>query len=179
MRNSSRSGVCAVGFARGASEGNEDRLRAQAEEEQARVDALRGRDKGGEKIAQIRREMQKSMENGCGVYREEASMQQTVREMAQLRGRVADLKLEDKSKVFNTEIVAALELQNMVEVAESLAVSAAARNESRGAHTRRDSPTRDDQNFLYHTLCYYDAAGPRLDKKSVTLGTWEPEERKY
>jgi succinate dehydrogenase/fumarate reductase flavoprotein subunit len=76
-------------------------------------------------------------------------------------------------------VVAALELQNMVEVAETLAVSAAARNESRGAHTRRDSPNRDDQNFLYHTLCYFDAAGPRLDKKSVTLGHWEPEERKY
>jgi fumarate reductase flavoprotein subunit len=174
-----RSGIAAVSFAKGASEGSEDRARAQADEEQARIDALRGRDKGGEKISRIRGEMQKTMENGCGVYREEASMQQTVREMGQLRGRTSDLHLEDKSKVFNTEIVAALELQNMVEVAETVAVSAAARNESRGAHTRRDSPTRDDQNFLYHTLCYFDPAGPRLDKKTVTLGKWEPEERKY
>ncbi|MGI9591778.1 MAG: FAD-binding protein [Myxococcota bacterium] len=174
-----RSAVAAVGFARGASEGNEERLREQAREEQARVEALRGRKKGGEKIAQIRGEMQKTMENGCGVYREEAPMQQTVRDMAQLRGRCSDLRLDDESKVFNTEVVTALELQNMVDVAESLAISAAARNESRGAHTRRDAPTRDDQNFLYHTLCYFDPAGPRLDKKSVTLGRWEPEERKY
>ncbi len=174
-----RAGVAAVGFAKAASEGSEERLRRQAEEEQARIDELRGRPNGGEKIAQIRREMQKTMENGCGVYREEAPMQQTVREMAQLRGRCSDLHLEDTSKVFNTEVVTALELQNMVEVAEVLAVSAAARNESRGAHTRRDAPNRDDQNFLYHTLCSFDAAGPRLDKKPVTLGRWEPEERKY
>jgi fumarate reductase flavoprotein subunit len=174
-----RSAVSAVGYAKGASEGNEDRLRAQADEEQARVDALRGRQNGGEKISQIRGEMQKTMENGCGVYRQEDTMQQTVREMAQLRGRCSDLRLEDTSRVFNTEVIAALELQNMVEVAETLAFSAAARNESRGAHTRRDAPTRDDQNFLYHSLCYFDAAGPRLDKKSVTLGHWEPEERKY
>jgi succinate dehydrogenase/fumarate reductase flavoprotein subunit len=67
----------------------------------------------------------------------------------------------------------------MLLVAESLAVSAAHRNESRGAHTRRDAPNRDDQNYLYHTLCYHDASGPRLDRKAVTLGTWVPEERKY
>ena len=103
----------------------------------------------------------------------------TVQAMAQLRGRVADLRLEDESKVFNTEVIAALELQNMVEMAEVLAVSALDRKESRGAHTCRDFPTRDDTNYLYHTLCYHDPAGPRLDKKDVTLGHWEPQERKY
>ncbi len=81
--------------------------------------------------------------------------------------------------MFNTEIIAALELGNMLDVAESLAVSAAHRQESRGAHTRRDYPTRDDQNYLYHTLCHFDPAGPRLSKKDVTLGKWVPEERKY
>jgi succinate dehydrogenase/fumarate reductase flavoprotein subunit len=53
------------------------------------------------------------------------------------------------------------------------------RKESRGAHTCEDYPNRDDQNFLYHTLCYFDPAGPRIDKKDVALGVWEPEERKY
>jgi succinate dehydrogenase / fumarate reductase flavoprotein subunit len=67
----------------------------------------------------------------------------------------------------------------MLDVAASLTVSAAHRAESRGAHTRKDFTTRDDQNYLYHTLCYFDPAGPRLDKKAVTLGKWEPEERKY
>jgi succinate dehydrogenase/fumarate reductase flavoprotein subunit len=77
-------------------------------------------------------------------------------------------------------VIAALELQNMVQVAEILAVSAAHRKESRGAHTCRDFPTRDDSNFLYHTLAHHDGDGPpRLDKKDVTLGRWEPQERKY
>ena len=99
--------------------------------------------------------------------------------VAQLRGRVADLRLEDDSKVFNTELITALELANMVEVAETLAVSAAHRKESRGAHTCKDFTTRNDQDYLYHTLAYHDAAGPRLGKKDVVLGKWEPEERKY
>ena len=67
----------------------------------------------------------------------------------------------------------------MLDVAEAVANSAAGRNESRGAHTRRDATTRDDANFLYHTLCHQDAAGPRLGTKPVTLGRWEPKERKY
>ena len=67
----------------------------------------------------------------------------------------------------------------MLDVAETVANSAARRNESRGAHTRRDSTSRDDANFLHHTLCHRDAAGPRFETKPVTLGRWEPEERKY
>jgi succinate dehydrogenase/fumarate reductase flavoprotein subunit len=123
--------------------------------------------------------MQKSMERGCGVYREASGMQATVGEIARLKERSRDIAVADASKVFNTEIVAALELQNMLEVAEAVAVSAAHRSESRGAHTRRDAPRRDDVNYLYHTLCTHGAAGPRLDKKAVTLGRWVPEERKY
>ena len=99
--------------------------------------------------------------------------------VAQIKGRYADIALDDSSKVFNTELIAALEMGNMLDVAEAVATSAAARNESRGAHTRRDFPKRDDENFLYHTLAYFDPAGPRLDKKDVTLGKWVPEERKY
>ena len=174
-----RAGEEAVRFLAGSNDGNESALRAQGEEEAARLDNLRGRQKGGEKISQIRREMNKTMEEGCGVYREQASMAATVSEIASLRGRVSDLKLEDDSRVFNTELIAALELANMVDVAEAVAISAVHRKESRGAHTCEDYPTRDDENFLYHTLCYFDPAGPRLDKKDVTLGKWEPEERKY
>jgi succinate dehydrogenase/fumarate reductase flavoprotein subunit len=125
--------------------------------------------------------MNRTMESGCGVYREGASMQQAVRDVAELKRRLPEVSLEDSSRVFNTELLAALELENMLDVAEAVASSAASRRESRGAHTRRDAPTRDDRNFLHHTLCYRDAAGgpPRLDKKPVTLGHWVPEERKY
>jgi fumarate reductase flavoprotein subunit len=174
-----RSGRCAVTFARGTGAGNEARMRQLAEEEAARLDTLRGKSKGGETISQVRREMQDAMEDGCGVYREQVSMDTACRNLAQLKGRYADLVLKDSSKVFNTELVAALELGNMLDVAESVAVSAAQRVESRGAHTRSDATTRDDQNWLHHTLCTFDPAGPRIEKKEVTLGHWEPEERKY
>ena len=172
-------GVGAVAFAKQAGAGDEARLRGQAEEEAARIDALRGRKKGGEKITAIRREMTAAMESGCGVYREQSTMAATVSELAVLKGRVSDLRLEDESRVFNTEVIAALELANMLEVAESVAVSASHRKESRGAHTCRDFPARDDQNYLYHTLCYREPSGPRLGKKEVKLGHWEPVERKY
>jgi len=169
----------AIAFAKGSSAGSEPELRRQGEEEAARISALRGKQKGGEKLARIRADLHKTMESGCGVYREQQTMDETVRTVAQLKGRYADIALEDSSSVFNTELVAALEMGNMLDVAEAVAHSAAARRESRGAHTRRDVPKRDDQNFLYHTLCYFDPAGPRLGRKEVTLGHWVPEERKY
>jgi fumarate reductase flavoprotein subunit len=167
-------------FARGSSAGNEDALRTQTEEEAARIDNLRGSQRGSERIAQIRREMNASMEEGCGVYREQASMQTTVDTLMQLKSRVGNLHLEDSSKVFNTELVAALEIVNMVDIAESVANSALTRKESRGAHTCSDYTTRDDQNYLYHTLCYHAGDGrPRMGRKDVKLGHWELEERKY
>jgi fumarate reductase flavoprotein subunit len=174
-----RAGEHAVGYARGTDAGNEDHLRSQVEEEAARVEALRGRQKGGEKLVQIRREMQSALEEGCGVYREQTSMRAAVQTLAQVKGRYADIALEDSSKVFNTELIAALELGNMLDVAEAVAVAAAERKESRGAHACSDFTQRNDQEFLHHSLVYFGAGGPRFDKKDVTLGRWEPVERKY
>ncbi len=174
-----RAGIKSLEFAKGASAGNEAFLGRQTEEEGARIDALRGRRKGGEKISQVRREMQKTMEEGCGVYREQTSMQQTVRTMAQLRGRVSDLQLEDASRVFNTEILTALELANMVDVAETIAIAAAARRESRGAHACSDYKARNDSEFLHHSLVSFSPGGPQLGKKPVTITRFQPEERKY
>ena len=174
-----RAGVEALRYAAGSSDGSEVQLRAQAEGEAARIDQLRGRKKGGEKLAQIRREMQLAMERGCGVYRNQSSMQQTVAELAPLKGRFADLALEDGSKVFNTELLQALELGNMLDVAEAVAVAAAARRESRGAHACRDFPKRNDAEFLHHSMVFFSPAGPRLDKKPVAITRFQPEERKY
>jgi fumarate reductase flavoprotein subunit len=174
-----RSGRAAVAFAQGASAGDAAALRRQGEEEGARIEALRGR-RGGEKLARLRGELAHAMEQGCGVYREQASMDAACRAVAQLKGRWDDVALEDQSLVFNTELIAALELRNMLDVGEAIAVSAARRKESRGAHTRRDFPKRDDANWLHHTLCHFEPSGPpRIGKKPVTLGHWVPEERKY
>jgi succinate dehydrogenase/fumarate reductase flavoprotein subunit len=99
--------------------------------------------------------------------------------MARVKGRFADIALEDSSRVFNTELIAALELQNMLDVGEAVAIAAAERRESRGAHACSDFPARNDREFLHHSLVHFGPGGPRVDKKDVTLGHWEPEERKY
>ncbi len=174
-----RAGVHAAGYVRQGPDGSEATLRRQAEEEAARIATLRGRKKGGERMTPIRSEMNQAMESGCGVYREEGATQAALTQIAQLKGRYADLRLEDDSTVFNTELIQALELGNMLDVAETVAISALHRKESRGAHSRPDHPTRNDQDFLYHVLASFEAGGPRLDRKSVTITRWQPEERKY
>jgi fumarate reductase flavoprotein subunit len=173
-----RSGVAAVEFAKGTAEGEGAPMLEQARAEEARMDALRNK-VGGEKIAHIRRELNLTMESGCGVFREEDSMQATADTVAQLKGRYADIGLQDGSKIFNTELVQALELGNMLDVAEAVAVSAISREESRGAHTRTDFPARNDADFLKHSVIKFSADGPELSYKPVTLTRWQPEERKY
>jgi fumarate reductase flavoprotein subunit len=174
-----RAGIEAVKSVRGASDANEARARAEASEEGARLDRLRGK-KGGERIAGLRGEMNASMERGCGVYREQASMQRTVAEIAQIKSRFPDVGLKDASKVFNTELVAALELENMLDVAQAVAVTAAARKESRGAHACSDFAKRNDQEYLHHSMVFREPDGaPRLGKKAVTITRFQPEERKY
>jgi fumarate reductase flavoprotein subunit len=173
-----RSGEAATEFARGREAPRESALVEQAAAEQARLERLRGKH-GGERIAQIRREMNGAMERGCGVFREEAEMAACVRTMAELKGRYADIGLSDKSLVFNTEVVQALELGNLLDVAEAVALCALQRKESRGAHTRTDYPRRSDQEYLKHTLVNFSPAGPRIDYRPVVITRWKPEERKY
>jgi fumarate reductase flavoprotein subunit len=173
-----RAGESAVAFAAESSEGSEGELVEQAKAESARLDALRGK-VGGEKISHIRREMTSAMESGCGVFREQASMDATVQTLAELKGRYADIGLSDRSRVFNTEVVQAMELRNMLDVAEAVAFAASKRPESRGAHTRTDFTTRNDQEYLKHSMLQFSAAGPELSHKDVTLTRWTPEERKY
>jgi len=166
-------------YAKSVDQGDDKALVEQAKAEAARIDQLRGRQKGGEKLSDIRRKLNEAMEEGCGVYRHQDTMKSCLADVSQLKGRVADLQLQDSSRVFNTEVIAALELDNMVVVAEALSASALSRKESRGAHTCKDYPNRDDKNYLYHTMCTFSPSGPVIGKKDVTLGHWEPEERKY
>ena len=166
-------------FARGSNDGNADVLRRQCDEEAARIDAIRGVKKGGERLSHVRGAMQSALEEGFGVYREQASMRAAVETLAPVKGRFADIALEDESRVFNTELIAYLELGNMLDVAEALALSALDRKESRGAHACSDYPERNDGEYLHHSLAYFAPGGPRLEKKDVALGHWEPEARKY
>jgi fumarate reductase flavoprotein subunit len=150
-----------------------------ASDERRRLDARFLRADGREKIADIREEMQRAMENGVGIYRSRATMEETCKTLRILRARFAHIGLADHDAVFNTELIAALELDCMLDVADAVAHSALAREESRGAHTRTDFPVRDDKRFLQHSLATHTPEGPRITYAPVTITRWPPEERKY
>jgi fumarate reductase flavoprotein subunit len=135
---------------------------------------------GTERIAVIREEMQKEMDAGAGVFRDRDSLSRLARNLGGLRDRFERIKIDDSSRTFNTEIVAALELDFMLEVSTAIAFSALAREESRGAHARRDFPERDDANFLKHTLAFRtNTLAPRLEYRDVKLTNFEPQARSY
>jgi len=137
---------------------------------------------GGETVPELKRELQGIMQNSFGVFREEENMQKGVKQLAELRERIAKAHLPDKSNAFNTARVEALELDNLMEVAEATAIAALERKESRGAHSRYDYPDRDDVNWLKHSL--YFPAEKKLGKRDVnfapkTVDTFEPKVRTY
>jgi fumarate reductase flavoprotein subunit len=151
-----------------------------AEAEQARLaDTFLEKEGAGERVAGIRSDLQKAMERGVGVFRTEESLKEAVEDVRGLRARYQNLSLDDRDRAFNTELVAALELENMLDVAETVVGSALERRESRGSHTRRDYPDRDDERYLKHTLTYSTSEGPRIDYSDVAITRWPPVERKY
>ncbi|MGY4877908.1 succinate dehydrogenase flavoprotein subunit [Vreelandella aquamarina] len=137
---------------------------------------------GGETVPELKAELQDIMQNSFGVFREEKNMQEGVQKLADLRSRIDNAYLPDKSNAFNTARVEALELDNLMEVAEATAIAALERKESRGAHSRYDYPDRDDVNWLKHSL--YFPATKELKKRDVnfkpkTVDTFEPKVRTY
>ena len=174
-----RAGQHAVRAAKQSSAGSEPALVEQAKAEAARLDGIRGRKRGGETVAGVRQALNHAMEEGTGVYREQGPMQKAVADVAALKQRYEQVSLSDTSKVFNTELTAMLELSNLLDVAEAVALAAVNRKESRGAHACRDFPKRNDGAYLHHSLVHFSPAGPRFGTKPVTLGVWTPEERKY
>jgi len=133
----------------------------------------------GERISTLRVEMQKSMEKYVGIYRDENSLIQACKIISDLKKRAENITVEDKDRVFNTDLVSALELGFMLDAAEAIAYSAVPRRESRGAHARTDYPKRDDLIFLKHTLAYRGISEPRIDYMPVTITRWQPEARVY
>lgn len=154
-------------------------LAAQARDEAKRVAALAGTDGGTERIVTLRTEMTRAMEEGTGIYRDEGSLSKACDVLRTLRDRFARIRLDDRTRSFNTELIAALELDYMLDVAEAVAHSALARTESRGSHQRTDHPKRDDVRFLKHTLAYRTDRTPRIDYLDVVITRWPPAERAY
>ncbi|MCH0563912.1 MULTISPECIES: succinate dehydrogenase flavoprotein subunit [unclassified Streptomyces] len=154
-----------------------------AEQVVAQIEQLRG-STGTERVAQLRRELQETMDANVMVFRTEQTIKTAVDKIAELRARFRNVAIQDKGKRFNTDLLEAIELGNLLDLAEVMAVSALARKESRGGHYREDYPNRDDVNFMRHTMAYREVGADgtdsiRLDYKPVVQTRYQPMERKY
>jgi len=155
-------------------------MNAQADEVVARVRGMLQQNSGAESISGIRREMQESLEEGAGIYRDEQGTEAACNKIAELQHRSLRIEVNDKSNVFNTDLQGLLELQNMLDVAECVAEAANARKESRGAHQRLDHVERDDENYLKHSMAHRQAGErPDIDWLDVTITRSQPGKRDY
>lgn len=152
--------------------------REYAGEVQSRLDSILNNDEG-ERAAVLRDEMQKVMNDNVGVFRTDESMQRACDKLAELRERFKNVAVDDKGKRFNQDLMEAIEVGNLLDIAEATAHSALNRKESRGAHSHEDYKERDDDNWLKHTLIFREGDGYRFDYKPVIITEFEPKERKY
>lgn len=135
--------------------------------------------KGGENPYAIKRELREVMDQAAGVYRNAEGMTAGLKKVQALKERFDRISVHDKGAVYNTNLVNAMEVENLLDLAEALLTAALARQESRGAHSRTDFKARDDDHWLKHTLVRYTQKGPELSFKPVNITKWKPVERKY
>ena len=155
-------------------------VEAQVRDEEQRLRELMAKTDGTERIADLRAEMQSTMEESAGIYRTGDTLAAGVETTGRLRQHARHLKLEDRSRTFNTELISALELGYMLELADVILRSAVQRTESRGAHQRSDFPARDDDKFLAHSLAHRTEDGSaRIEYLPVTITNWPPGVRVY
>jgi succinate dehydrogenase / fumarate reductase flavoprotein subunit len=147
--------------------------------EEQRLQALLDRPLNGDRVARIRLDLGKVMNERVQVFRTEDQLKSALEDVRALQQRYAKVGVENKGKVFNTDLLFHIELGFMLEVAEMICMSAIERKESRGAHYRVDFPARDDANWLHHIICSHTPQGPQLGQAPVTITRWEPQERKY
>jgi succinate dehydrogenase / fumarate reductase flavoprotein subunit len=130
-------------------------------------------------VAKIRSELQDSMEENAKIFRSKETLENQTEILSDLRERYKNVTVSDKSKVFNSELLEAIELDYLLDMADTTVASALARNESRGAHSREDFPDRDDTKFMKHSFAFKNGDSVKLEYKYVELGKYEPMERKY
>jgi fumarate reductase flavoprotein subunit len=176
-----RAAISAAEFVRsGARAGNDASLAARAAAAQARIRALFEKTGGRESIAGLRREMMTTMEQNAGIYRTLEGLSEACAKLGELRRRYAEVELNDKTNVYNTDLLQALELGSMLDCAEAVTASALARTESRGAHQRLDFVERDDAKFLRHSLAvYHPTQPPGVDYCDVVITRSQPGVRDY
>jgi succinate dehydrogenase / fumarate reductase flavoprotein subunit len=134
---------------------------------------------GTYRIQEVRQAYQDCMTDHCGVFRTQDVMQEGLTQLRELQKKYAQVRVDDKGKVWNTELIEAMELRSLFVVGEMILFSALNRKESRGSHCREDYAQRDDANFLKHTLAYYSPAGIDINYMPVVVNMFEPQERKY
>ncbi len=178
-----RAGRAAAVYAGLSKETSSRHVLAQGRDEEDRLERELDRHTDGvghERIADIRTEMQATMENGAGIYRDGDALARAADELRELRQRFARTGIDDHSRSFNTELVALLELSCMLDVSESIIACALRREESRGAHQRTDFPARDDERYLAHSLVHRRPDGTaKVEYLPVTITRWPPGERVY
>jgi fumarate reductase flavoprotein subunit len=175
-----RAGAAAAEFASSAGPAPAA-VEAQAADEVRRLERdLLGKGPGTESVSAIRQELQDTMEEAAGIFRTGPAMTKGLDALRELQGRVRNVGVADTSRSFNTELLAALELANMLDIGECILRSGLQREESRGAHQRTDFPDRDDNRFLSHQLVHRAPDGnPRTETLPVTITRWPPGERIY
>ena len=130
-------------------------------------------------VANIRSELQDSMEENAKIFRSKETLDNQTEILANLRERYQNVTIQDKGKVFNSELLEAIELDYLLDMADTTVASALARKESRGAHSREDFPDRDDKKFMKHSFAFKNGNSVKLEYKDVELGNYEPMESKY
>jgi succinate dehydrogenase / fumarate reductase flavoprotein subunit len=151
----------------------------KVQDEEKRVFEQVGHGDGSEDVYVIRNELQKMMDNNVGVYRTGPQMEEALKKIKELKQRIKRVKVKDNSRIYNTNLINVIETTNLIDLAEPIVAGGLARTESRGAHSRRDFPNRDDVNWGKHTLARYTPDGPKLDYSPVAMTMWKPVERKY
>ncbi|MDA1348962.1 MAG: FAD-binding protein [Chloroflexi bacterium] len=152
---------------------------ASADSDLANIRRLLKNDDGGEMFGRVRQELGQTMDKHLAVYRNQQGMEEALAKVRELKERYRQVRVQDKGKTFNTNLIFTLELGYMLDCAETIAMSALERKESRGAHTRTDMPDRDDENWLKHVLVKATPDGPQIEPLPVVITDWEPQARVY
>jgi succinate dehydrogenase / fumarate reductase flavoprotein subunit len=152
---------------------------AFVKDQEKRLERWLAESSGAENFYKLRRQLRQTMDNHVGVFRTGEELQKALNKIQDLKRRYQNIRVGDKRRLYNTDLIAALELGNLLDLAEVAVTSALARQEFRGAHARRDFAKRDDEKWLKHTLAHFTPEGPKLSYKPVRITMWKPAERKY